>query len=213
MTRSRTSRGIDDARVERLRDVRLETGLLMEADLEVGEQHELGARDRVGLEASPVVARERLAQVALPVRRLARHGAAPRTGRGSSALKAESAPHSTWKRANSRPISSNTRTLPRATAALARSSAAAGSTTAQTDASEAADSGCSRRTGGPLSGPRGRRWPLPATTGTPPRGRVRDPPSGSFVRPASRPTSRRCTRSRPARGARPWRPTTRDRPA
>ncbi len=63
---------IDDARVERLRDLRLEPGLLMEADLEVGEQNELRARYRVDLETRPLVARERLSQVTLPVGRLAR---------------------------------------------------------------------------------------------------------------------------------------------
>ena len=63
---------IHDGRVECRRDLGLETGLLMEADLEVGEQDQLRARDWIDFEASPMVARERLAQVTLPVRGLAR---------------------------------------------------------------------------------------------------------------------------------------------
>ena len=68
---------IHDGRVKRLRDLGLETGLLMEADLEVGEQDELRARSRIDFEARPMVARERLAQVTLPVR-AARPVPAPR---------------------------------------------------------------------------------------------------------------------------------------
>ena len=41
---------IYDARVKRLHDLRLEPGLLMEADLEVGKQYQLCARYRVNLE-------------------------------------------------------------------------------------------------------------------------------------------------------------------
>ena len=63
---------IHDGRVECRRDLGLETGLLMEADLEVGEQDQLRARCRIDFEARPVVTRERLAQVALAVRWLAR---------------------------------------------------------------------------------------------------------------------------------------------
>ena len=63
---------IHDGRVECLRDLGLETGLLMEADLEVGEQDELRARFRIDFEARPMVASKRLAQVTLTVRGLAR---------------------------------------------------------------------------------------------------------------------------------------------
>jgi hypothetical protein len=63
---------IHDGRVECLHDLGLETGLLVEADLEVGEQDELRARSRIDFEARPMVARERLAQVPLTVRGLAR---------------------------------------------------------------------------------------------------------------------------------------------
>ncbi|HEX6658404.1 MAG TPA: hypothetical protein VF065_10005, partial [Ilumatobacter sp.] len=63
---------IHDARVERRRDLGLETGLLVEADLEVGEQDELRALDGIDFEARPMVASECLAQVPLPVGRLAR---------------------------------------------------------------------------------------------------------------------------------------------
>src|SRR5262245_36251549 len=50
--------GMHDARVECLGDLGLETRLLMEGDLEVGEQDELRPRDRVDFEARPVVASE-----------------------------------------------------------------------------------------------------------------------------------------------------------
>ena len=82
---------IHDGRVERFRDLGLETGLLMERDFEVGKQDELRAGYWVNLEARSMVASERLAQVPLPVRGLARcepfyePDEAVRVGRGITA--------------------------------------------------------------------------------------------------------------------------------
>ena len=70
-------------RLQRGLDLRLEPDLLVEADLEVGEKDELCPLDRVGLEAGPVVVRERLAQVALAGRRVARSEALHESGEGS----------------------------------------------------------------------------------------------------------------------------------
>ena len=57
--------------VERLADLRLQARLLVEADLEVREHGELRARLRIALDPPALVARERLAQVALPLGRVA----------------------------------------------------------------------------------------------------------------------------------------------
>ena len=57
--------------VERLANLRLQARLLVEADLEVREDGELRARLRVALEPQALVPRERLAQVALPLGRVA----------------------------------------------------------------------------------------------------------------------------------------------
>ena len=57
--------------VERLADLRLQARLLVEADLEVREDGELRARLRIPLEPPALVPRERLAQVALPLGRVA----------------------------------------------------------------------------------------------------------------------------------------------
>jgi len=73
---------INCGRVESLRDLGLEAGLLMEGDLEVGEQDELRAGYRVDFEARPMVTSERLAQVPLPVRRFARCEALHEPGEG-----------------------------------------------------------------------------------------------------------------------------------
>ena len=62
---------IDDGGVEGSHDLGLETGLLVESDLQVGEEDELCTRHRVDLETRPMVVGERLAQVALPFRRFA----------------------------------------------------------------------------------------------------------------------------------------------
>ena len=51
--------GGDVRGVERLADLRLQPGLLVQADLEVGQQRELGAGLRVGLGSERLVARER----------------------------------------------------------------------------------------------------------------------------------------------------------
>ena len=58
--------------VERLADLRLQSRLLVEADLEVRKDRELRAHVRIALAASAFVVRERLAQVTLALRRLAR---------------------------------------------------------------------------------------------------------------------------------------------
>ena len=57
--------------IERGSDLGLEPGLLVEADLEIREDRELRPILRVGLEPALLVAGERLAQVALPVGRVA----------------------------------------------------------------------------------------------------------------------------------------------
>ena len=183
----------------------------MEADLEVGEQDELRARFWIDFEARPMVARERLAQVTLPVRGLARFEPLREPDDGVASMVA-SGPHSTSKRANSRPISSNTLRLPRATAALARSSAAAGSTTFQTNASDSL-------TG--MFAPNRLACVVTSLAAIAAVGDDRNAVSrlrcrSSFrivVRPASMPRSRRCTSWRPGRGAPPPRPKARDRPA
>jgi transposase-like protein len=97
----------------------------VEADLEVREHDELGAAPRLGLEALLLIARERLAQVALAVGRLAR--AQPveegveggRVGRQVGVAVAQVA-------RELGPISANTLRLPRATASLASSKASKG---------------------------------------------------------------------------------------
>ena len=57
--------------VERLVNLRLQSCLLVEADLEVRQDRELRARLRIALHPPALVVRERLAQVTLPVRRIA----------------------------------------------------------------------------------------------------------------------------------------------
>ena len=59
------------SRVERLADLRLQSRLLVKADLEVRQDRELRARGRVALEPPALVVRERLPQVTLRLRRLA----------------------------------------------------------------------------------------------------------------------------------------------
>ena len=61
-----------ERRVERLRDLRLQARLLMEADRQVREQHQLGAGLAVALVKCRRVGRERLPQPALAVGRIAR---------------------------------------------------------------------------------------------------------------------------------------------
>ena len=58
--------------IERVPDLQLQARLLVQADLEVREERDLRARLRVRFEPPALVPRERLAEVALPVRRLAR---------------------------------------------------------------------------------------------------------------------------------------------
>ena len=124
---------IHDGRVECRRDLGLETGLLMEANLEVGEQDQLRARCRIDFEARPVVPSERLAQVALAVRWLARceplHEPSE-VGRVDGRIQAAFDVETGELAADL----FEPRRLPRAIAALARFSAAAGSTARQTAA-------------------------------------------------------------------------------
>lgn len=61
-----------DRRVERRDDLWLQACLFVKADLDVGQEHQLGLRLGIWLGQGLVIAVERVAQVALPARRIAR---------------------------------------------------------------------------------------------------------------------------------------------
>jgi hypothetical protein len=116
---------VDGRSVEGLEDLRLEPGLLVKADAQVGEQETLGSRLRVGRGQRVVIPPERGPEMVLAV------GRSARPERGAEALdrvlgSAPALSSRARKRANSRPISSEHLQVSPGDASLARASAAVG---------------------------------------------------------------------------------------